>query len=339
MSYAALRDRLAAFRSDESKRVVALPDGSVDHCYRVAGAGGDRIETPGALGRHLRDGDGETFPIEPIDVRPGGQAVNAATQVHALGDDALVVGHLDHDVLADLPYETRSMGSPATIRVFAFDGEEVLFPERSAPAIDWSVDDLTAVVDWDRLVAADALCCTNWATYRGLTDVFDRLAESADGLPVVVDPGAIELADGADLETLLESLARADASIDVTLSVNPLEYETVAAVAGVPGEPTPDHAAELRSAIGVTGVVSHGSDEAIAATQAEAIAVEMLAIDDPSLSLGAGDRFSGALACALARDWSWEPALALGNACAATFVETAETADIETLDAQLRDDR
>ena len=57
---------------------------------------------------------------------------------------------------------------------------------------------------------------------------------------------------------------------------------------------------------------------------------------DWALTLGAGDRFSGALAWALARDWPWEPALALGNACAAAFVATGETADLEALDARLR---
>ncbi|WP_265110329.1 PfkB family carbohydrate kinase [Halosolutus halophilus] len=339
MSYAALRDRLPSLAADSSTRVVTLPDGSVDYCYRVAGAGGDRLETPEALGRRLRAGEGETFPIELIDVRPGGQAVNAATQVHALGDDATAVGHLDHEALADLPYGTHSMGPPAAIRVFAFDGEEVLFPERASQPSDWDVDDLTAVVDWDRIATADALCCANWAIYRGLTDVLDRLAGSVDGVPVVVDPGAIELVAGTDLEPLLESLARADSSLDVALSVNRIEYESVAAVAGVPGEPATDHAAELRSALRITGVVYHGADEAIAATRDDAVSVEMLDIGDPTLTLGAGDRFSGALACALARDWPWKPALALGNACAATFVETGQTADIEALETRLADRR
>ncbi|MFC4544201.1 carbohydrate kinase family protein [Halosolutus amylolyticus] len=338
MSYARLRDRLSSI-AEESKQIVTLPDGSVDYCYRVTGAGGDRVESPAALGRHLRAGDGETFPIELVDVRPGGQAVNAATQVHALGDDATVVGHLDHEVLADLPFETHSMGPPAAIHVFAFDGEEVLFPERSSQPPDWNVDDLTAVVDWDRIAAADALCCTNWAIYRGLTGVLDRLAESADGVPVVVDPGAIELVVDADLETLLDALARAESSIDVALSVNRTEYETVAAVAGVPGEPTTDHAEAVRSALGISAVVYHGADDAIAATPSDTISVAMLETGDPTLTLGAGDRFSGALACALARDWPWEAALSLGNACAAAFVESAETADSEALDARLRDHR
>ncbi|WP_246998961.1 carbohydrate kinase family protein [Halosolutus gelatinilyticus] len=335
MSYAALRDRLTAFRN-EPKRVAALPDGSVDRCYRVSGPGGDRFETPEALARYLRSGDGDTVPIEPIDVRPGGQAVNAASQVHALGDDAALVGHLDHPVFATLPFETRSMGSPTEIHAFVFDGEERLFPDRSTQAPDWDVDDLRDAVEWDRLVDADALCCANWASYRGLVGVFDRLAERRpDDLPVVVDPGAIELVGDAELETLLGALTRADAAADVYLSVDPNEYGRVANVVDASEMPTERRAAALRSELEIAGIVSHGADEAIAATCEGTAAVEMLEIDDPMFTMGAGDRFSGALACALARDWPREHALALGNACAASFVATGETAALDALESRL----
>lgn len=54
-------------------------------------------------------------------------------------------------------------------------------------------------------------------------------------------------------------------------------------------------------------------------------------VDHPKRETGAGDQFGAGLAHALARGWDWGLALALGNACGSYYVETARTADSETL--------
>lgn len=356
VSYDSLRRRLEAeFTPDrEPVRVAALPDGSVDYLYAVDGTDGARIETPAELGRQLT-GDAATFPVTPIDVQPGGQAVNAAMQIHELGADATLVGYLDHPVFDELEaeFDAHSMGTPATIRIVAFDDSEVLFPE-PGPTDDWDIAALDAVVDWNRVARADAICCVNWASVRGLTDVFERLASrppAAESLPIVVDPGAIGLPDEAAVESFFETLSRTDAAADslsIVLSVNPTEFDVAASAVGVDdGESTLDRLAAVRTALDVTGVVIHGSEAAHAATRGgdggsggdrsggkdgnELVTVDMLEITDPQFTTGAGDRFSGAVACALARGWEWELALALGNACAAHFVATAETATPERL--------
>ncbi|MFC4436790.1 MULTISPECIES: carbohydrate kinase family protein [Natrialbaceae] len=309
----ALAERLESEFAAERKRIVSLPDGSVDHCYRVTGVEGDPLDSRAELGRHLLD-DGETFPLERLEVRPGGQAVNASIQVDALGDDAALAGHLDHSVLADLPFETHSMGTPTTIRVLAFDGEECLFPERTERFAEWGVDDLLSVIDWTELADADALCCGNWVSFRGLTEVFERLATRSVDCPLVLDPGAIGLAERAAITDLFDALAAADDSLEVALSVSRSEYESAAEVVGVSGADPTATLSALRSALEITAVVFHGADEAIAATRAGTTRVETLEVDDPQLAIGAGDRFSGGLACALARKWPWDDALALGNA-------------------------
>ncbi len=335
-------DRRTRFESIErdAPRIVALPDGSVDRWYALAGAGGDRFASVDAFAERLAAGD-RTFSFEPTAVRPGGQAVNAARQVHALGDRATLVGHLDHPALSDLPFETRSMGPPATVRVVAFEGEELQLAE-PGPAEEWSLADLLAVVDWDRLVGADALCCTNWVSVPGLTAVFDRLASAppAEPLPVVVDPGPIETVDPAALEGLFDALSRADradGSLAVVLSVNPTEFRAAASVAGVDADPTVESVAALRDEAGLTGVVSHGADAAVGATRAGTSVAEMYDAGEPLRTTGAGDRFSAGLACALAREWPLEPALSLANACAAHFVGTGETADPGAVRALLCD--
>ena len=350
MSYDELCDRLDDRDPGDARRVVALPDGSVDRWYALGGAGGDRLTAADAFADQLAAGT-SSFSLEPIDVRPGGQAVNAATQVDALGEAATLVGHLDHPVLSGFPFETRSMGTPATVRVLALGDDELLFSE-PGPAEDWGVADLVAVVDWERVVGADALCCANWVSVRGLTAVFDRLAAvPPDGpLPVVIDPGPIATVEPTALEELFDALSRADSAapaLEIVLSVNPTELaaaeravaaSTGAADAGGARGSTRDRVAALRSAIGISGVVSHGPEVAAGATNADADAVEMIDFGDPRRTTGAGDRFSAGLACALARDWPLETALALGNACAAHFVATGETADPPALRSVLECD-
>ncbi|OIB56349.1 PfkB family carbohydrate kinase [Natrialba sp. SSL1] len=337
MSYDHLRDRLAEFDRDESdsNRIVSLPDGSIDRRYAVDGDDGARIDTPAELGRQL-ESNRETFPLTPVDTRPGGQATNAAQQIHALGEDATLVGYLDHPIFEALEFETYSMGTPAVINVFAFDDSEVLLPE-PGPTDDWSIDALDTVIDWERVVGADALCCVNWVSVRGQTDVFDRLRtnppspSSPATLPIVVDPGALGIPDDGAVSDFFETLSETDAvdSLAVVLNVNPQEFDRTAAVLGIDadgsGESVRERLAAVRTELGVTAVVVHGSEAAHAATADDAVTVPMVEIDDPSDTTGAGDRFSGALACALARGWAWETALALGNACAAHFVETAAT--------------
>ncbi|PGF15443.1 carbohydrate kinase [Natrinema sp. CBA1119] len=340
VSYDELRDRLDPLETGDTCRIVALPDGSVDRWYAIAGARVDRLEEIDAFTDQLAAGT-RSFALEPIDVRPGGQAVNAATQVHALGERATLVGHLDDPVCSDFPFETHSMGTPATVRVVDVGPDEIQFSE-PGPTEDWGLEDLLAVIDWERIVGADALCCTNWISVRGLTSVFDRLATASHDtrLPIVVDPGPIDTVDPSALDRLFDALSRADsaaASLEVVLSVNPTELaaavRTADASARTRGADVTSDArirsrtAALRSAIDITAVVSHGSDAAVGTTRDDAAAVEMVDLGDPRRTTGAGDRFSAGLACALAREWPLETALALGNACAAHFVATGETAD------------
>jgi len=350
VSYGDLHDRLDDLETD-ARRVVALPDGSVDHRYALSGAGGRRVRTADDFARQLTGGS-RAFALEPLGVEPGGQAVNAAVQTHALGDETLLVGHLDHPVLADLPFETRSMGSPAEIRVVSLVENDLLLSE-PGPTDDWRLEELLAIVDWERVVGADGLCCANWVSVRGLTAVFDRLAAAPpdDRLAIVVDPGPIDAVEPAAIGGLFEALSRvagADAPLEVVLSVNPRELAAAAAAVDGTGAESGDdssadgerarereRAATLRSALGIDGVVSHGSDAAVGATRGDTVAVEMLAVDTITRTTGAGDRFSAGLACALARDWPLETALALGNACATHFVETGETADPAALRSRL----
>jgi sugar/nucleoside kinase (ribokinase family) len=85
--------------------------------------------------------------------------------------------------------------------------------------------------------------------------------------------------------------------------------------------------APVRDALGVDAVVLHDEEHAVAATDGSAVRVPNLTVEETVARTGAGDRFTAGLACALAADWEWHPALALANVCASYRVATGGTAD------------
>lgn len=308
----------------DPKRILALPDGSVDDCYTVRGLDGDEVGSRKELGRQLLRGDGETFTIDHRERRPGGQAVNVARQAHAVGEEVLLIGHLDHPLL-DFPFETRSVGEPARIRTFAFEDGEVLFAENG---IDRGATEYP--IDVRSLADHDAVCAVNWISHP---DVGNLLADltAAGPVPVVVDPGALGRLGEERMREFGADLAAADPAT-VVVSANSTECEALAgAVAG-----DEEDLESARSALGIAAVVRHGEDAAVAATRGGTYRLPTLPVEDVALTTGAGDRFSAGLTSALARGWDWGPALALGNACSAYFVATGESGDLEGLEEFVR---
>lgn len=333
MSYDVLRDRLEP--PSEPRRIVAMPDGSVDRRYAVDGLDGDRVRSLEAFGRQVAAADGDAFGLEAREMRPAGQAVNAAMQVDALGGEVAVVGHLDHPIFSLLPGETASIGDPARVDVLTFPGEEIQLVDRPGEA---AVSDAvrSALEDFER--SADAYCCANWVAFRDLESIVAWVAARADA-PIVVDPGHLETADPDAVADVLESFGAAPTR--VVLSVNPTECAAGAAALEDDGPRGSERdggtgdddtavadAATIRALAGLPTVV-HGADRAVAATPDGIHTLEMRSVDDVVTTTGAGDRFTAGLAYALARDdeWHWPEALALGNVCAARFVATGRTAD------------
>ncbi|WP_436345194.1 hypothetical protein [Natronorubrum sp. FCH18a] len=340
MGYDALADRLA---SDDAERcVTTLPDGSVDTYYTAFDERGDRITDRETFGNRIASAESAPVPLERDSREPGGQAVNMARQAHALGDETTLFGHLEDPVFADLPFETVSMGEPTRIDVFPFDDDGLLFSEQSADVETWSLADLEAARpsgDPHDTLAADAICCGNWASIEGLTEALSTLAAGPLAADVfVLDPGPVRTRSREAVADLLAALGRLDETVDVVYSINREELEYTAEAVDERSESSGDtvnrddndaleRLATVRETAGITAAALHASDIAAVATRAGETVVENLSVDEPRRRTGAGDRFSAALGVARARDWDWRPTLALGNCCAAHYVETSETAD------------
>ncbi|ESP89946.1 PfkB family carbohydrate kinase [Candidatus Halobonum tyrrellensis] len=328
-AYGRLRDRLT---ERPAPTLATLPDGSVDrHCTLAGGDGA--FDRRAALGRALVDGDPSTFALSVDSVEPGGQAVNAAQQLHALGSDVTCYGHLDHPVFDDLDFETASMGSPASVCAFDFDEGDVMVVDRTDD--DWALADLRRVADpgLAGVFDVDAVCWSNWSSAPAMGAAFHELGrEELPRVPFVFDPGGLDGVGAEGVEALRDAIASLGSTFDVVYSVNRAELRATAAT--LPGPPAVDDDARLdavREATGVTAAVVHATDEAVVATADRRTTVESLDVDRVARHTGGGDHFSGGLAYALANGWAWDVALACGNACAAHYVETADHGSVDDI--------
>ncbi|WP_251331051.1 PfkB family carbohydrate kinase [Haloplanus pelagicus] len=331
MAYADLLARLRA--GLDPVTVGAFPDGSVDDYYRLRD-GATTVASREAFATAITAGR-DSFQLAHVRTEAGGQAVNAARQAAALGDDVTLIGHLDHPAFdADFGFETASMGAPARVRVCLFDADDVMFVEESADLSAWTFADLRTVLAEPvaDFLERDALCCTNWASTPGLGDAMHEIAaRDPDGGVFCVDPGPLTTAGARNLLDALRPLGDA---YEVVVSVNEDEASRLAAATDGGASEDPTAAGTLdavRSAAGATGVVVHGTAAAVAATPAGRTAVPTLDVSRALTETGAGDRFSAALARSLADGWEWDLAVAAGNACASHYVTGAGTATPATL--------
>jgi hypothetical protein len=134
VAYAELQAKLS---ERPSPTIVTFPDGSVDSYSRSRSESGG-LSSIRELSRELARGK-RSFHLEPESREKGGQAVNMATQVHALGGRAELYGHLDDALFEDLPFPTVSMGDPAAVSVLELGDDGLLFVtvarSSSTPAI------------------------------------------------------------------------------------------------------------------------------------------------------------------------------------------------------------
>lgn len=324
MGYDSLADRLEGGLT--GRTVVTLPDGSIDRYFGVTDAAGDRIATRAAFVDRLAGGRIRSFQLVPESVRAGGEAVNTAAQVDAIGLPVELYGHLDHPELADLPFPAVSMGEPATVHVLDFDTDELMLSVESRAIEEWSLADLftaadTTPADW---LDDEVVVLQNWVGFPGMTEALRDLATlPLGGGPLVFDPGNIAGSPVESLRPLADAVVALGEAVPVVLTANDRELDRLADVLGVTTAGT-DREVGLREEMAIEAVVRHDVDRAVAAA-GDVTVVENFEARRVVRRTGAGDRFDGGLAAGLAADLPWADALALGNACATHYVENDAT--------------
>lgn len=330
MAYDRLRARLA---DGEGGRVVALPDGSVDVFYRLVDGRGQTVRSREVLAERIARGGVSSFRMDEFDRQPGGQSVNTARQAAALGDDVTLFGHLDDPIFDALEFQTHSMGDPAVVQAFAFDDGDLMLSEESRSLREWTVESLRDVPDAiPTVLDASVVCVTNWVSVHGIEDALREFAALDVGdQAFVFDAGDVTGADRAALESLIDALSTLADATRLVLTANAPEILRFADVLAVPDGPLRERLATFRSTAGVDAAVVHGLESATVAHPDGTDRVATVPVDSAVRHTGAGDRFNGGLTHALAAGWTWDVALAAGNACASYFVANGDTPDATDL--------
>ncbi|MFB6070300.1 MAG: PfkB family carbohydrate kinase [Halanaeroarchaeum sp.] len=315
-----IRDRLA---DGDDPTITVLPDGSIDRRFEIVDADG-RALTREALSREILE-DAKTLMTRPLGEKPGGQSVNAARQLHELGADTTLVGHLDDPIFASLPFDRYSMGDPAEILVYELADGVLMFAAESEDIQAWTIERFRSTVGSaaEPLLTADAVLWTNWSAFPHATEGLLAVEDVVDdGNVLVLDPGAVATRPTDDRIALLDTLGSMEPSFDVVLSPNRREANHVVEAIG---EPTTDrvHVAEtIRERADIEAVVVHDLPSAAVATSGRTFEVPTIERVVPSRHTGGGDRFSAGIVFGLAAGWSWEETVTLGNACATYYLQS-----------------
>ena len=329
-----IRDRL---RSDPTPTVTVLPDGSVDRRSAIVGVGGDQLSRE-TVGAEIAS-DGKTFLTEWHGVEPGGQSPNAARQLHELGAETTLIGHLDHPIFDSLPFRTYSMGEPAEIHVYELADGVMMFAAESTDIETWTFDRVANALgpNLEPSFATDAVLWMNWAAFPHGTAALERTSELLGPETVlVIDPGAVSTRSTSDAVDVLDGLRTADPAGDAVLSPSRRESDVLLDALGIDVSTRSEIAIELREYTDIAAVAIHDKPAATVATDESVLEVPTIEDVEPRRHAGGGDRFNGGVTYALAAGWSWEEALTLGNVCATHYITHGRCGDREDLLALLR---
>jgi hypothetical protein len=254
-----------------------------------------------------------------------------------------------------------SVGTPSRTDAVEFDDGKLLLPEMiDVQQFDWATMrervGLEALAE--RLENLDLLGVGYWVDtprirtiLEGLrTELFPTLSSPPDRL--LFDPGDLRQIDTDRLRSGVRALTRLDGTVPVTVSANRSETAVLADAVETEEEPEPPSpnedgdeagdgtapprggdgnrlgmAADARTArvgLGVTRLVAHGAEGAVAVTDEGLARVRAPLVRDPELTTSAGDHFNAGLAVGLLAGMDESAALVSACALAGQFVRTGD---------------
>ena len=340
--------RQGASRLGSLRALVGL-DGFVDEIIAVVDHRYDldhyeRVETIARMAQKIQAAAGKSSNYELIVTRRklGGNGPIMANALATLGLEVCYVGCLGHPeidpVFAEFAQraEVISIANPGFTNALEFaDGKLMLSKLESLHEINWA--NLTARLPVEELIRRFTACSLigllNWTELPGLTAIWDHLiAEVFPHLARTERILFIDLVDPekrtvADIRAALATLTRFQDQVDVVLGLNLKEATQVAAALELPppGADLPATAAAIRSTLGLTCVVIHPREGAVAALAEGTAAILGPFVEHPLISTGAGDHFNTGFCLGRVLGLGLPECLAAGVATSGFYVRTAES--------------
>jgi hypothetical protein len=277
---------------------------------------------------------------------PGGCAINLGDGLAALGvsvDAFATLGEPVHPAFSDIVARFRSCRSwgrePGRTLAFEFRDGKVMFSAVRQLA-DFAPPVVEKLLADGRYAAACAgaglIALTNWTLYPHMTavwellqdQIFSRLSQRPAFFIDLVDPSSRAQ---ADVRAMMDALPGFERSGPVTLSLNVNEANVLARALGLcrAGDDQQQAlalAGALRACLGLSEVVIHRPQFAVAAAASEQAALASAFCAHPKKSTGAGDRFNAGFVLGRLLGLEAASRLALGCATAGFFVRQARSA-------------
>ncbi len=346
--------RQGAPRLGAIKSLIGL-DGFVDEIIAVVDHRYDldhyeRVETIARMAEKIAAAAGKSSNYEMIVTRRklGGNGPIMANALATFGLEVTYIGCLGHPQIDPVFQEFAdraeiiSIANPGFTNALEFaDGKLMLSKLAPLHEINWA--SLTARIPVEELIrrfaASSLIGLLNWTELPGLTAIWDHLiAEVFPHLPRTDRILFIDLVDPekrtvADIQAALATLTRFQRQVDVILGLNLKEATQAAAALGLPdpGGDLQATAAAIRSTLGLTCVVIHPREGAVAATDGEIAAILGPFVEHPLISTGAGDHFNTGFCLGWVLGLTLQESLAAGVATSGYYVRTAQSPTTDAL--------
>ena len=302
----------------------------------------DRVETIARMAAKIGAAAGKSSNYELVVTRRklGGNGPIMANALAALGMRVDYVGCLGvpaiDPVFAEFAAraEVTSIANPGFTNALEFaDGKLMLSKLASLHDVNWA--NLTAAMPVPELIRRFAesrlIGLLNWTELPGLGAIWDGLiAEVFPHVPRTDRTLFIDLVDPekrtvADIRGALDTLARFQGHVDVTLGLNLKEATQAAGALGLgsPGDDLAAAAGAIRATLGLTCVVIHPREGAAAATAQGSARILGPFVAHPLISTGAGDHFNAGFCLGRVLGLPLDQCLAAGVATSGFYVRTA----------------
>lgn len=332
-------------------------DGFVDEIVRIVDKREalDRyspIPSIAALADRIAEAAGKSTNLELVvqQMKLGGNGPIMANALAVFGVAVTYIGNLGypniHPVFQELTQRAHviSIAEPGHTDAIEFeDGKLMLGKITSLNDITW--ENLVARVGQEQLLRnlqqASLLGLVNWTMIPYLSDIWQHFLK--DLCPHLTHRPLVffDLADPAkrlteDIHTALHLLSRFEHYCHVILGVNEKESYELAEVLGIhvkyhTPEAVEKIAVEMRAKLGISTVVIHPREYAVAATEHEFARVTGPFTPKPLISTGGGDHFNAGFCLGALLQLPLASCLLTGVATSGFYVRTAQSPAVDQL--------
>lgn len=344
-------------RSPEKLPAVVVGfDGYVDSilrvCRQTGGTEPEFFDTMEEFGNYIRGKAWKSCSLELKlqTEKLGGNAPIFSQTISRLGAQVSCIGAFGtsrlHPVFRELEKlcALHSISDPGLCEALEFRDGKVMLARNDCIKVDY--DSLLGKISVPHLLEiaeqADMLAFFNWSELPGATsiwqgclrEIFPQLTKRKRLLIDLSDCSQRPEQEVREAGRLIREFSK---YLDVVLSLNQNEAETLSRSLKLPSKENADLAAMLREHLACEMVVLHLLDRAFCASEKGVVCHVGRQIQKPLLSTGGGDNFNAGFAFALLQGMSSEEALAVANGVSGFYVSQGRSPDREELAAWLEE--